>query len=219
MLRDSDIRSSLHSGSLKRYNQSDTCVVIDEFVVGVEDARIDIAVINGHMHGFEIKSDVDSTERLQSQISAYNRVFDYLYLVVGNKLIQRAGQLIPSWWGIIHLEKRGTKILTRRERRAESNPCVEAMSIANLLWHNEAIAILNRYQKQKSDARLTRIEVMTMLAEVLPLKKLQEEVREAIKIRSTLRAASPQIQYADLRRSGPMSQRCRTRNLELFLSR
>src|SRR5258706_11027427 len=58
-------------------------------------ARIDIAVVNGILHGFEIKSDRDTLSRLDVQMPAYNSVFDKVTLVVGRTHLVQAFQTIP----------------------------------------------------------------------------------------------------------------------------
>ena len=44
-------------------------------------ARVDIAVINGHIRGVEIKAEADSLERLPRQVEAYGRVVDRATLI------------------------------------------------------------------------------------------------------------------------------------------
>jgi hypothetical protein len=57
--------------------------IIEELGVVHGKSRIDIAVINGLMHGYEIKSDKDTLQRLPEQMNMYNSVFNKVTLVVG----------------------------------------------------------------------------------------------------------------------------------------
>ncbi|HHY79514.1 MAG TPA: sce7726 family protein, partial [Thermoanaerobacter sp.] len=49
-------------------------IFVNELDICFGTARIDVAVINGKMHGFEIKSEQDNLERLPAQIEAYNKI-------------------------------------------------------------------------------------------------------------------------------------------------
>ena len=53
--------------------------------------RIDVAVLNGEMCGYEIKSDRDTLERLPFQIEIYSKEFDKLTLVVGRRHEKSSG--------------------------------------------------------------------------------------------------------------------------------
>ena len=88
--------------------------IIEELGVKHGTARVDIAVVNGIMHGYEIKSDKDTLQRLPRQISTFNPIFDQLTLVVGKiigeeilgyeiveervmKSLLSIGKEIPTW--------------------------------------------------------------------------------------------------------------------------
>jgi hypothetical protein len=217
-LFDIDIRQGLHAEFLKPFHKDKSSRVIDEFIVGTEDARIDIAAINRQLYGYEIKSDADSLSRLSSQVYAYNHVFDFLYLVVGEKYKAKATEIIPSWWGIIQATRFSDKVCFLTIREAQQNLNINALSLANLLWQNEALDILKRVNPSSLASIRSRTSTMMQLVEVLSFDELHSEVRQALKIRKDLRSDSQQIQYADLRRSGPKSLDFRVKNLDRFLS-
>jgi hypothetical protein len=217
-LWDMDIRQALHSQQLRAFHQNEHCRVIDEFVVGSEDARIDIAAINGSLHGYEIKSDADSFDRLPSQIEAYNKVFDYLYLAVGNHFVSKASQALPEWWGILHVYKKNDLIVTKSIRKPKKNPDSVPLSVANLLWKDEIVTILQSYITEVGLGKKERSLLLFQLVDTLPFDELKKEVRRALKLRQDWRSAAQHTRYADLRRSGPRSLDCRVKNLELFLS-
>src|ERR1035441_1910308 len=86
--RDADIRKVLLEGLEAKYSDRDHDLIVEEF--GCKAARADVAVINGVLHAYEIKSDSDSLDRLPSQIDAYQGVFEYVTLVCGRRLLERA---------------------------------------------------------------------------------------------------------------------------------
>jgi hypothetical protein len=77
--RDADIRSVLVAELKQRFSDPSHDLILEEF--GCKTARIDIAVVNGALHGFEIKSDSDSLARLAGQAEQYGRVFDFVTLI------------------------------------------------------------------------------------------------------------------------------------------
>ena len=80
---DTLIRSALKKFLTNHHAQDEKVRIIEEFGVQHGTARVDIAVINGIIHGYEIKSDQDTLRRLPRQMGVFNLVFDKITLVVG----------------------------------------------------------------------------------------------------------------------------------------
>src|SRR6266446_8136444 len=99
-MNDHQLRQALKRKVLARYAKDpDTCIV-DELGLRHGAARVDIAVVNGIIHGFELKSDKDNLKRLPHQIQIYSSVLDKVTLVVGMRHAHEATKLVPDWWGI-----------------------------------------------------------------------------------------------------------------------
>src|SRR5262249_26817602 len=82
VLFDSGIRPGLRSWlRLKHADESDT-VLIEELGLCRGRVRVDVAVVNGLLHGYEIKSDRDSLRRLAGQVEVYGKVLDRATLVI-----------------------------------------------------------------------------------------------------------------------------------------
>jgi hypothetical protein len=110
--------------------------------------RIDVAVVNGILHGFEIKSDRDTLSRLDMQMRVYNSVFDKVTLVVGRTHLVQAFQTIPSWWGVQTVGVGGDgRVVFNEIREPHTNPGQDVISIVRLLWRNEALDLLERIGK------------------------------------------------------------------------
>lgn len=155
--------------------------LIEEFGVQNGTARIDLAVINGIMHGYEIKSDRDTLKRLPGQINEFNQVFDKLTLVVGKQHLYRAINVIPDWWGISIAKIDIThKIYFQTIREAENNPTQTGISIARLLWRQEALQILEDQKKAKGIRSKPREFIYRRLADVLDLNDLKKKVRQTL---------------------------------------
>ncbi|MCE1159444.1 MAG: sce7726 family protein [Spirochaetia bacterium] len=218
-LKDLDIRKEIHSQRPLPFLSTPDITIIDELDVGYESARIDVAAIGDSLYGIEIKSDADSFYRLPAQITAYNKVFDYLYLAVGDKFFGKAEAFLPPWWGIVHITMGTDKLTTTIVRNAKKNINVQKRSLANMLWKKEMLLLLATKELGKGLSKRERAFILDKVAEELPLEEIQTWVRKSITARQPTRVDAQQTRYADLCRSGPRSRDFRERNLSLFLSR
>ena len=145
-MKDPCIRELLRTTELKHYIDDIDSKIVEELSLPVAKARIDVAVINGSLHGYEIKSASDTLQRLPSQIEAYTKVFDYLSIVTEGKYGQKILDFVPEWIGIfICDEKNGIKSITEL-RKPIKNQNRESIYIAKLLWREELIACLEEYK-------------------------------------------------------------------------
>ncbi|WP_096331018.1 sce7726 family protein [Nannocystis exedens] len=190
-MRDADLRAALHQKVLRdHHGQADT-LVLDELGLWYGTARVDIAVVNGRLHGYEIKSDRDTLERLPAQAQVYNNVLDRVTLVVGETHLEKAIKIVPPWWGVKVAFAGPRKAIHFREERAPgTNPAIDPVAVAALLWCDELIELLAslgaaRGLRGKSRDRLTRA-----LADLLPQDELRAVVRMRLKERSNWRVAS-----------------------------
>ncbi|HUY08613.1 MAG TPA: sce7726 family protein [Candidatus Dormibacteraeota bacterium] len=136
-MRDKDIRPVLSAHLKGCHRDEPETVLRDELGICAGTARVDLAVINGELSGYEIKSDQDSLTRLPRQVEAYSRVLDRATLVATERHLERAREMIPEWWGMILVTTSSTELQAVRD--AELNPSVDAFSIAQLLWREEAL--------------------------------------------------------------------------------
>jgi hypothetical protein len=84
----------------------------------VEQSKADVVLVNGTTTAYEIKTELDSLERLNVQLAAYCRVFDRVFVVTCESLASRAAEMAPQRVGILILTSRGS---LRTERDAASN--------------------------------------------------------------------------------------------------
>ena len=160
--------------------------IFEELGVRHGKARIDIAVVNGIMHGYEIKSDRDTLQRLPEQMGVYNSVFDQITLVVGKSHLYDAINLVPDWWGIILTKFNADRqIVFQSIREAKDNEDKQVpVSIARMLWRAEALKILEERNEAAGIRSKTREVIYKKLAEVLKddIGTLKEHVRNALLI-------------------------------------
>ena len=179
--RDSDIRQALLSELRLHYGDTENDLIIEEF--GCKKARTDIAIINGSLHAFEIKSDRDSLERLPSQVHAYQEVFEYITLVCGRRLLDRARTMIPAHWGLKKAEFTNGSVVLKEVRTPKFNKDQNALALAHMLWKTEALRCLRKYGHRLVTSRNSAKEVSEAVAASIPVPVLSDEVRAAIKAR------------------------------------
>ena len=169
---------------LRRQHRGCRTVYRQEWSIGVGATRVDVAAINGRIIGCEVKSARDNFGRLPSQVELYSAILDTAVLAVeGPAAAERARHLLPNWWGIwlARPTLRGAVLDVVRE--PGSNPVPDPLSIAQLLWRDEAYSVLDRRGLSGGLRKATRWRLWEALAGQLPLHELQHEVRDAIKAR------------------------------------
>lgn len=191
---DSIIRTALMKILSKDHEGDSETKIISELGLKHGEARVDIAVVNGVIHGYELKSDLDTLIRLPNQIRIYNSVLDQVTLVVSKDHLHEAVKLIPDWWGIIiakMIDSNGEiKFCTIRE--PEDNHFQDSVSIAKLLWREEALSILERVNQAQGVRSKSRQVIYEKLAVTLDQKTLGNEVRKCLRTRINWR---PETQY------------------------
>ena len=197
-LNDAAIRQALHHKKLRKHHADIDTLVIDELGLQHGKCRADIAVINGHLAGYEIKSDDDSLTRLAQQIDAYNAVFDCVTTVVGKRHLVGVERLIPSWWGIMVAGKgqRGA-VHFETVRLAKMNLSTDDFSVAQLLWRNEAEEELIKIGYTGRVLKQNRASLYNELINTLGARELRKIVRERLKIRKGWRHLVQPFQDGD----------------------
>ena len=168
-------------------------VIFEELGVQHGLSRIDLAVVNGELHGFELKSDRDTLSRLPEQTEAYGRVFDRLTLVVGERHVRRAIEMVPDWWGIRVARVESDSVHFCDLKFAMANPSLDPISVATLLWRDEALLLLEELGDATGMRSKCRAEIYSTLGESVDLNNLRERVRECLRQRPNWRSAATRL--------------------------
>jgi len=188
-VRDPEIRAELHRRLQLRHGSDPNVRIVDEMGVLTGECRIDVALINGRLEGFEIKSDGDNLTRLPHQALTYGRVFDRLTMVCAERHLEAIFALLPEWWGIEVAEQRGTCTRITRKRAARANPAVEPRAIAQLLWRSETLAALEEMNAARGLRNKPRRTLWSALADTAPRRELRALVRDTLRARQGWLAA------------------------------
>ena len=211
-MRDADIRRVLRQHLEGTFNGDGTTMIIEELGLCRGTVRVDIAVVNGVLKGYEIKSDQDTLLRLSSQAETYNRIFDTMTVVVAERHLRAAERLIPSWWAI-QVAKAGNSSahLKIEHLRGEStNPNVDPGSLVQLLWRDEVLELLCQIQPAVALKSKPRRVLWETLATAMPLPELKTMVCARLRSRSRWRLDAPRTQ------DGETSQPCATSSGSLY---
>jgi hypothetical protein len=187
--RDPDIRIALHAKRLRRVKTQPDTLVIDELGLAHARSRIDVAVINGCIHGYEIKSDKDTLDRFATQLEVYRQTLPKLTFVAAPKHVAGIISGAPKWCGVLAAEQgpRGG-ISFHVLRNAAPNPDVDAIMMAHLLWRDEVIELLDHAGYAPKELRRPRQQLYEMLCEVMTLREIVASIRTFMLQRQTWRA-------------------------------
>lgn len=188
---DSDIRRILYNSFLleKDYIEEPNTVMINELDVCAGVSRIDIVVVNGKMHGYEIKSKQDNLERLPSQIESYNRVFDTMTIVAYRSHMDKIKILVPKWWGIKCIDENNGNVLLKDVRKPKENRNINIQKVAMLLWKDEMIDLLLNYSNITEGYKSkTRYDLSQLIQKHIDSSIVQDYVRNVLKNRTNWKA-------------------------------
>jgi hypothetical protein len=139
VMRDRDIRAVLHHHLAELHlNEPDT-LFVDELGLCQGESRIDIAVINGSLNGYEIKSEKDTLNRLPIQRNIYGKTLDTVTIVTSGCHLSEVLKIIPEWWGVIEVSANSGRACLEVIRDCQQNPDVDPYSMIQLLWRDEVL--------------------------------------------------------------------------------
>jgi hypothetical protein len=190
-MKDSDIRGVFLFELSQKYKGDPNTMIIEELGLCQGEARVDIAVVNGSIQGYEIKSNQDTLKRLSGQATVYSRVLDSVTLIVGNNHLYEALKIIPKWWGVIEARKKKGSIGLHKLRTCGKNPDLDPEAIIQLIWKDEALGVLRKMGLDKGYVSKSKWVVWERIMEELSLNELREEVRNTLKLRGNWRSVRP----------------------------
>lgn len=185
-MKDIDIRKPLIE-KIVHLNEGHDYRIIPEMAVCDGLSRVDIAVANGNLFGYEIKSDADTLDRLPQQQEFYNKTFDKVFVVVGEKYQPIIEKVIPDWWGVYaaFYDKNGN-VLFKQVRRGRKNNAISPESLLELLWRSEIESLLKDHGYSGLSGKNRRI-LRQIAVEGLPVKVIRDYTRETLKKRADWR--------------------------------
>lgn len=182
------IRVALKNRHLRHHHNQYDVLMIDELGLAHTQGRIDLAVFNGNLHGYEIKSVGDTLARLPRQLAIYSDALQKLTLVVATRHLDGADMIAPDWCGLIEVicgPRGGTTFASHR--RARINPDLDPFIFAHLLWRPEAQHLLRLRGASNADVSAPRKQLYRSLANELSVGELASAIKSAMALRTRWR--------------------------------
>ncbi len=180
---DRDIRAVLLS-ALDDRNPGPDALVVSELPIGLGYVKLDVAVLNGRLDGYEIKSDLDTLARLGRQMEWYARVCDRLTIVTTKKYLAEVQQAVPSWCGIVVADVHHGAIALDTTREAADNPDWDIRALLLMLWQSETQQLARSYGL-RVPRQLSKGLTHQALAHRLPHDMLRAETLSRLRARKT----------------------------------
>ncbi|MDB5236082.1 MAG: hypothetical protein JWR44_3075 [Hymenobacter sp.] len=154
-------------------------VHIDELPTGSTRADV-VHITEQFMHGYEVKGDGDTLQRVANQLRCYGEVYDFVTFIVTEKHLAKLLPLLPEWVGVLVASAKGL----RPHRAAGYNATVERAPIAKLLLLEEVKQfLLARGLAGASTLRGQEIGQFLRTTHTVPLSCLAQYVRDRLMAR------------------------------------
>ncbi len=182
-MKDIDIRKALLKKLEKKSCLDEGTLIIEELGLCCGEVRVDLAVVNGYIHGYEIKSEQDTLKRLPNQLKIYCRTLESITFVVNYDHLENVKRMIPSWCGILQANNNEGRVELVQIRRSLRNPSLDPTSIVQLLWRDEALEILRERHLHQGIVSKPRAVLWNRLVECLSIDELCSVIRFKLKTR------------------------------------
>ena len=113
------------------------------FEVKAKNSRTDFLVINGDTKSFEVKSKIDTLNRLAKQVSDYGDVFEYNTVVIDKCHLNKVLKLLPDYYGVWFYEN--NKKIVYKE--AKYSPNINALEQLGLFNKKELLKSFKSFDK------------------------------------------------------------------------
>lgn len=180
---DAMIRKAIRQRLASAHDGEDA-VIMDELRVDRGSARVDVAIVNGLIDGFEIKSDRDNLDRLERQAMLYGQIADRMTLVVGERHYDEAATLVPEWWGVTLARPHGETCKLRRIRSGRRNRSQNAEALVNMLERDELVTLLSIHSLGKGASRQIYAELARTATCGIKAAEISTFVKRVLKVRA-----------------------------------
>ena len=122
---------------------------------------------------YEIKSDLDSLNRLNDQIRDYISTFNEVYIVLSNKFKDKY-KILPKNIGYFWIDYQKSKIIERR--KAQSKTKLNKKNLSYFLWEKDILSQLKKTRKNK-------VHIRNIFTKIKTTKEIHKAALSALKNR------------------------------------
>jgi hypothetical protein len=156
-----------------------TTTALTEVPIGKSVA--DFIMINGKAQVYEIKTDLDNTDRLKSQIADYYKVFDHVNVVTSEMQVERIRAMIPNTVGLHVLNRRGS-ISTIREPSGDRSH-LDLQTMFRVMLKREFETIIKKYRALPRVRQFEYYDACIDLLKALDINTVYADFLEQLKYR------------------------------------
>ncbi|MBN3065147.1 sce7726 family protein [Pectobacterium aquaticum] len=180
LLRERDIKIAFIDWLFKK-GLLDDAAIINEMVVANWSRRADLAVANGHLQAFEIKSDFDSLKRLDGQLETFTSRFEKVTVVCSPKFTYEVTKKVTPDVGVIEYLNTNKGIHFKIIQRGRVSIIGNKNIYMSFLLKKELQLLL--IENGKRFLSESGRETLERIAEQIPLSKIRKFVLISIKQR------------------------------------
>lgn len=159
----------------------DNATLINEMVVANWARRADLAVANGKLHAFEIKSDFDSLKRLDGQLTTFSSRFDKVTVVCSPRFTSDIQKMVNSDIEIIEFISTNENVEFRIIQKGKQKLIKNKLTYCDFLLKTEIKTLLKEHEIIFSS--ICSRDELEELIEKLPLETIRNYVIDTIKNR------------------------------------
>lgn len=186
ILNDLQVRTLLLDELNIKYGDDPNTRIINELGIDFGASRVDVAVVNGIIHGYEIKSDLDTLVRLPRQITYYNKLFQRMTIVSSRKYYEKVSNMVPKWWGITIISADGTRLIEKRKGKQVNNQDKEIL--LKLLWKKDLEGFIDIVGFPKTMKKMKKKQLLEIFSREADLSVVRDYTYHALKNRLNWRS-------------------------------
>ncbi|MGV7118603.1 sce7726 family protein [Paenibacillus kyungheensis] len=154
---------------------------ISMFEMNIGKSRLDYARINGSSYAYEIKTELDSLDKLSKQIEDYSQVFEYIHVITHSTHLDKVNKIVPEFCSIITYTAKPNDCTFYVRKKRKLNPNYNSASQLKNLNKKELDNLFIKYTLEKRT--FSRLEQETILLNKLNKKQVNEEFKLILKKR------------------------------------
>lgn len=174
-------KSQIVKEYLLAYKATETTKIFGEFRTG--NSKIDLLLVNGVSKAFEIKTELDSPERLTTQLSDYQKFFEEIYLVVNYKQAEKyLKNTADNGVGLIIYDENG-QLETGKQSSINYDLLDTRTMFGSLRKAEYSSIIIEHFGKLPIQNHTQFFKECVKLGELIPKQQLAQMVNERLKAR------------------------------------
>jgi len=127
---------------LLRFHSDNSATLLKEIVS--DNSIADIVIVNGHTVAYEIKTELDSLDRLSGQLNSYRSLYDKINIVTHSGAVNIMLKRVESEVGILVLQENGELQILREAVSCEKN--FDPAKAGLTLRQSELISAYEKYE-------------------------------------------------------------------------